>query len=461
MVDALEPCGFPPPQEILQNGAVRASMGVAVLSTENRTGVMRAAAAERLYSLLWAAGLGLLSGAACVGVRLLFRWMQYLLVGHGGLLPDAAARLSPLHRALVPTVGAVLATVVVKLARRWFRRKHLPDQREGYVEAVRFEHGRIPFASTAWSTASSTFSVATGAAIGREGSMIQFATALTSWLGSRRTMHGLSLPTKVACGVAAAVAAAYQAPIAAVFFVYEIVLGEWDWRHGPQLAVSSVAGWLVARTVLGAGPLFAAAGHVGFRGLLWTVPLALLLALLGPVYQKLLHAFDFLRRLPCPLVWGGVAVGLLSVVEPKVWGNGDAALLDALQHSPLLLGTATVLMLRLCATGASMGAGTVGGVFTPTLFAGASLGLIAAHLVHAPEPLLLVVTGLSVLLASATHAPWMAAWMAVELTGQWQMFPLLVVLNLAASKLARRISPHTLYEVAEPEYLKPTPAVQH
>lgn len=282
--------------------------------------------------------------------------------------------------------------------------------------------------------------------------MIQFATALTSWTGSRRVMHGLSLPMKVACGVAAAVAAAYQAPVAAVFFAYEIVLGEWEWSHLPQLAVSSIAGWLVACIVLGPGPLFAAVGHVGFHGLLWTLPLTLALALLGPVYQKLLHAFRFLQRLPWPLVWGGIAIGLLSIVQPKVWGNGDVALLDILQRSPMLLPVMGVLALRLCATGASLGAGTVGGVFTPTLFAGASLGLMAAHLLHAPEPLLLAITGLSVLLAAATHAPWMAAFMAVELTGQWQLLLLLPMLNLAASTLARRVSPHTLYEVAEPDF---------
>ena len=404
-----------------------------------------------MKSLCWAAALGVLSGGACVGVRLVFRWLQLLLVRHGGLLPDAAAALPPLGRALVPALGGLLATVTLLLARRWFQQGHAPAAYQGYVEAERFHHGRIPFASTAWRTASSAFSVATGAAIGREGSMIQFATALSSWLAVRRTAPFLSTRAKVGCGVAAAVAAAYQAPIAAVFFYYEIVLGEWDCDHLPQLAISSTAGWLMSRTLLGAGPIFAVAGHVPWAGVLWTVPLAIVLALVGPLYQRWLRACRFLRRLPLPLVWGGVAVGLLSLRVPGVWGNGDVALTNILRNSLLPLGLLQVLAFRLLATSASMGAGTVGGVFTPTLFAGAALGMLAAQCLHASTPVLLALAGLSALLAAVTRAPWMAAFMAVELSGQWHLLLLLPFLTLGASALAGRISPHTLYEIADPE----------
>jgi len=91
---------------------------------------------------------------------------------------------------------------------------------EDVVEAVRFGDGEIPFASTLWRTLSSAFSVATGAAIGREGSMIQFAAAAASWVGRRSGVRRASLGRQVSYGAAAAIAAAYSAPIAGMFFAF-------------------------------------------------------------------------------------------------------------------------------------------------------------------------------------------------------------------------------------------------
>ena len=108
------------------------------------------------------------------------------------------------------------------------------------------EMAEFLFSSTVWRTASSAFSVATGAAIGREGSMIQFAAAISSWVGERSPLRNLSLSRQVAYGAAAAVAAAYQAPIAGIFFATEIILGEWVCRTSlhcswPQALVGSLA----------------------------------------------------------------------------------------------------------------------------------------------------------------------------------------------------------------------------
>jgi CIC family chloride channel protein len=151
------------------------------------------------------------------------------------------------------------------------------------------------------------------------------------------------------------------------------------------------------------------------------------------------------RRLPVALLWGGLFVGLLSLLRPAVWGNGDVALMNALAGAPALGSVVFLLLIRLLATTACVGVGTVGGVFTPTLFAGASFGLIAGYLLHVDQPVLLAIAGLSALLAAVTHAPLMASLMAVELTGQYQLLPLLLVVNLGAWFVARSISPRSLY----------------
>jgi CIC family chloride channel protein len=141
-----------------------------------------------------------------------------------------------------------------------------------------------------------------------------------------------------------------------------------------------------------------------------------------------------------------------------VWGNGDAGLSAALGHADIrgLSITASalglLLLLRLTATTVCVGAGTIGGVFTPTLFTGAALGALAAYaLVHfsvAADPTLFAIAGMSALIAAATHAPLMAAFVSVELTGDWRLLPALLALDTLAWLVARKLSPDALYAIA-------------
>jgi len=401
-----------------------------------------------LASAVWAVVLGAASGLACVTVRLIFRILQWIFVQQTGMLPLAAATLPPARRILIPIIGAALATFLA-----WMMRKSAQDLHvEEYVEAVHLRDGRIPLVSTVWRTASSALSVATGAAIGREGSMIQFSAAISSWIGERSPLTNIPLSRQVAYGVAAAVAAVYQAPIAGVFFATEIVLNNWMRRDIPLLLLASSTGLLVSRLLLGAGPLFLVKGSLPItHDLLWILPLALVLGAAGPAYQKLLHLCGTAKRLPFALVWSGLAVGVLALIEPKVWGNGDFALAGVLQNKTKFFEIVSVFTYRLIATTFCVGTGTVGGVFTPTLFAGAALGLAAGQLLHSREPSILAICGMGLLMAAVTHAPLMAALMAVELTGQWHLLAVLLPCNLLASFVARTISHKSLYLIASPE----------
>ena len=388
---------------------------------------------------LWALAIGLVSGLGCVALRLSYQGLQWLFTGHGGLLPAAASALPLWRRALTPILGSAAASFVIWLSRRFQRDERFSE----YVEAVRLDNGRIAFVPTCWRTLSAAFSVATGASVGREGSMIQFAAALSSLLR----------PQFVACGVAAAVAAVYQAPIAGVFFAIEIVTGQVVWSELPCLLISAFASIAVSRPILGGGPIFAIRAPVtfSFPGL-WLVALAaVLLGALGPVYHRLIRSMQFAGKWPFALLWSGALVGLLSLNRAEVWGNGDRALLDVLQSSPAVNAILILLALRLTATAFCVGTGTVGGVFTPTLFAGSAIGLLAGRLLHVPNPLLFALLGMACLMAAVTHAPWMAAFMAVELTGQWHLLPLLLLCTLIAWQVARYLSPDSLYALATPQ----------
>lgn len=404
--------------------------------------------------LAWVAVLGLISGAACVAVRLLFRFLQWLFTGHSGLLSHAAAALSLWQRALIPVAGALGAMAVVELGHRFVK-----NGSEEYVEAVQRKGGHILFVPTLWRTLSSAFSIATGAAIGREGSMIQFATATTSWVGERFRRSHLPLATQVACGAAAAVATAYQAPLAGVFFAAEIVMGSLSFPALPLLLVASLSGWLVGALLLGHGPLFAVSEMPSLQlkadsTLIFLLLFPILIGFASPGYQWLIRSLKGTSKWPLPLLWSGVLVGVLSLKSTLVWGNGDAALLSMMQSSPAVNGLLLVLLLRLSATTFCVGTGTVGGVFTPTVFAGGALGYLLAHFFHIANPWMAAVLGMGCLLSAATHAPLMAGFMTVELTGQWHLLPMVLVSCALSWLVAQRLSSHSLYGIATTEPAK-------
>lgn len=391
-------------------------------------------------------------------LRKLLLALQWVFTGHAGLLRDAAAALPPWWRVGTPIIGAAIALLLLWIGSRIARAGDF----EEYIEAVRQRQGEIPFASTFWRTLASAFSVATGAAIGREGSMIQFAAATVAWCVTRleKRVAGIDRARLVACGVAAAVASVYQAPVAGVFFASEIVCGTLAWAEFPFFAIASYTGLVVSQLFLDHGPIFPAIGPTAFD--LKSAALCLLLAVLagalGPVYYWLIHSANAARKLPLALLWSGLVVGLLSLAHTEVWGNGDAALLEMMRFSPAIHAVLVILALRLCATIFCVGTGTIGGVFTPTIFAGCAIGLVfgqvcgqvfaqvGGHLL--PAPLLFAVIGIAALLAAATHSPLMAAFMAVELTSAWHLLPLTLTCSVIAWLVARSLSGRSLYALA-------------
>src|ERR1700761_223452 len=409
--------------------------------------------------------LGALSSLAAALLRLGFKGLMWCFTHVGSSPPLAAASLPPLRRFLTPVAGALCAIVVLVLRRRNARRLgREPRHYVEYVEAVRREHGHIPLVPNLWRTASAAFSVATGAAVGREGSMIQFAAAVTSWfqesLRRPRLRHLLPDPgLAVACGVAGGVTTAYMAPAAGLFFAAEIVLGDFRFDQLPQLALAAAAGWGVSIELLGSGPLYPTHVHLQLSWTLLLLPiLALAFGAFGPLYQRIIRSLRSVRRLPLALAIAGALVGALSLLDPRVWGNGDAGLSAALGQgvvpglSIAASSLAILLVLRTLATTFCVGAGTIGGVFTPTLFTGGALGALAAYaLVHfavPADPALFAIAGMSALIAAATHAPLMASFVAVELTGDWRLLPGLLVLNTLAWLLARRLFSDALYAIA-------------
>jgi CIC family chloride channel protein len=273
----------------------------------------------------------------------------------------------------------------------------------------------------------------------------------------------MSVTRLVALGTAAAVAAVYQAPLAGVFFAVEIVLGLNSLSRAaliqiPALALSAGAGALMSYLFLGRGPLFPVTTAMQFtwRDVLLILLGAVTVGSFGPVYFHVIEGLRLMKNLPWAMVWSAAVVGLFSCLRPETWGNGDSGVLDVMSGKISVEAAGIILILRLGATAACVGSGVIGGVFTPTVFAGSVLGLLYGSFVHtfaghASPAIGYAVLGIACLLASVTHAPLMAALMTIELTGTPHWFPVVLLCSLVSFRVSMVISPDSLYAVATPD----------
>ena len=265
----------------------------------------------------------------------------------------------------------------------------------------------------------------------------------------------------VACGAAGGIASAYNAPIGGALFVAEIVLGTLAMESFGPLVFSSVVATLTVRQFLGSNPLYEIP-HTSVQissnwEMLPLLALGLLAGLFGPWFLRGLRwserAFAA-TALPtyARLALGGLAVGALAVLAPEVVGNGYSVVGDLLRGGLLWKSVLLILTLKLVATAATFGSGAVGGVFTPTIFVGASLGCLFGQGVDAlwpghTQPVLSVFTlvGMGALLAATTHAPIMAIIMLFEMTLDYDIIMPLMLACVVAHYVATAIEPASIY----------------
>jgi CIC family chloride channel protein len=400
--------------------------------------------------IFWAALIGILGALASVAFREGAHLLERLFTGQSQSLVTAASSLVWWHRALVPIVGGALAGFILHLAGRAFISSRAVD----YMEAVLVGDGRIGFRATITNSLSSLLTIASGGSIGREGPMVQLAAMAGSKLA---LLARAAIPRRrlmVACGGAAGIAAAYNAPISGALFVSEIVLGSTAMESFGPLVVASVVASATTHQFLGYGPVYEVP-HVHFVSN-WELGFYVVLgALLGHLAPPFLALLDFAKsqfarlplRLPGQLAIGGLIVGVISVFVPQVWGNGYSVVGTILSGELVGVMLLAVLAAKLVATSATVGSGAVGGVFTPTLFVGCAIGALFGGVVHqllpnmTSEPAAYALVAMGGFLAGTTHAPLTSILMLFEMTLDYDIvLPLMLTCVIAhyTAKVYRR-----------------------
>jgi CIC family chloride channel protein len=394
---------------------------------------------ERQVTLVWAAVIGILGALVTEGFRRATDLLHFLFTGSEATIITSFERLPLWQRFLVPVIGGVLAGLTLWIGNRLIasvRQKSTTD----YMEAVVVGNGIISLRASLVKTISALFSISAGASIGREGPLVQLSSLAASLVGRLRNWPIPQRRQLVACGAAAGIASAYNAPIAGAFFVAEIVLGTVVVESLGPLILASVTATFLSRAFNGESPIYQSPA-LGLHTRWEIVPLCaigIFLGLLAPLYLQILRRTERLfskLALPVPakLGLGGAVVGLLAMFCPQVCGNGKGLVTSLFHQNWDFYSVLILVIVKLIATSATFGSGAVGGVFTPTLFFGSAIGVLYGQAVLyfapqlQPDPTMYGLMGMGSFLAATTGAPLMAILMVFELTLSYAIVPFLMV----------------------------------
>ena len=405
--------------------------------------------------LCWAALMGVMGA----GVVILFHEgifaIQRLVAGDQGEITEIIRELPWFGRLLFPTVGGLIAGLLL-----WLASRKKTEAASDYMEAVAIGDGRMAIGQGVLRSLSSLFTVASGGSIGREGAMVHLSSLAASMLGRFIYIGTVHLRLLVASGGAAGVAAAYGAPLAAAVFVAEIVLGSLSMQSLAPLLIAAASANITMRL---AGDYHAVYQMVDLQrvaGLeIWVfIILGVVTGVAAPGFLKLMSAGreHFVRTgipLWLRLALGGFLVGLLLIPVPDVAGNGFSIVWGLLHENWPWYVILSMLFAKVLATVLTVGSGAIGGVFTPALVVGAAFGALFGQLMHGlfPElgiqPNIYILVGMGAFLGAATSAPLMAILMLFEMTLSYELVLPLIVASVIAYFVSRMLAEVAMYEV--------------
>src|SRR5258708_5164385 len=360
------------------------------------------------------------------------------------------------RRLLVPVAGS--------LAMGFLLYRYFPDARGSGVPqtkaALFAREGRITLSTVLGKFFCTSATLASGIPLGREGPAVQVGAGIASLLGRGLGLRPEKVKALLPVGASAAIAAAFNTPMAAVVFSLEEVMGD---LHAPVLGsvvLASATSWATLRMVLGNHPLFVVPQYELVNPLEFGIYAILGIAggFLSVAFTKLLLGMRrrFLR-LPRKTRWwhpvaGGLMVGVMGCFVPQVLGVGYSFVGDALNGGMAFRLMALLVVLKLFAVTTSYASGNAGGIFGPSLFLGAMLGWTVGSVAHhllprqTANPGAYALVGMGVLFAGIVRAPMTSVLMIFEMTRDYSVIVPLMIANLVSLFISSRLQKQPIYE---------------
>jgi CIC family chloride channel protein len=378
------------------------------------------------------------------------------------LTEHAGARLYPGGGA---AWGRLLTPIVGSLTMGYLLFKYFPDARGSGVPqtkaALYARGGYISMGTVFGKFFCTAATLASGIPLGREGPSVQVGAGLSSVLGRKLGLSPEKVKALIPVGAAAAVAAAFNTPLAAVLFALEEVVGD---LHAPVLGsvvLASATSWAMLRLLLGNDPLFKVPQYQLVSP--WELGVYAVLGVLGGfvsvAFTKLLLGMrEYFLKLPGKTKWfqpvaGGIVVGIMACFVPQTLGVGYRHVGEALNGQMAVKLMLLLLLLKLIAVTVSYASGNAGGIFGPALFLGAMLGGAVGTVAHQFSPALTAAPGAYALVGMGTafagivRAPMTSVVMIFETTRDYAVIVPLMISNLVSFFISSKFQPDPIYEV--------------
>jgi len=438
------------PDTTLNSPAPRHDSAASVATTLRRITAQLSFDEDRFFLIL-AVFIGIFAGLAVVCFRITMEWARLYLLG-STLTP------SPLRAFLAPCLTGLFISVLIFTIFRGAAGSGLNQTKA----ALYVFDGYIPIRTVIGKFITASLAIGSGHSLGPEDPSLQIGAGLASAVGTRLKLSRKKMRLLAPVGAAAGLAAAFNAPISAVLFVIEEVIGHWSAGILGAIVLAAVSSVVTMRLFLGAEPLFRipSVGVIRWQELVAYAVLGILGGIASVVFSKAIGWLrPKLKATPQALQFlypgiAGLLIGLIAFAGfPQVMGAGydfmDQAMHD--QYTWEVLGI--LVGLKILATTLSFASGTPGGMFAPTLFIGAMLGgavgtverLFFPNLTGSVGTYALV--GMGVLFAGFLRAPITSVFMALEVSGDYSIILPVLVANMFSYLISRRLQAVPILEL--------------
>ncbi len=405
---------------------------------------------ERLFLIL-SIFIGVLSGLLVVSFRVAIEWIKILTLG-------SSPHPHEPRLIIVPTCAGLFVAVLV----RWV----FPGARGSGVNqtkaALYIYNGYISFKTVVGKFIGSAIAIGCGHSLGPEDPSLQIGAGVASIVARKLRLSRQSLRLFAPIGAAAGLAAAFNAPISAILFVIEEVIGYWSAAVLGSVVLAAISSVSVARIFWGSAPMFriptvtlrdprelTAYAVLGVIGGLSAFVFAKALGSLRPRLRAMSQNVQLLQ----PAI-AGLLVGLIGYYGlPQVMGPGYEVMDQALHGQFTWQFLAALVVFKMLATTLSFSSGTPGGMFAPTLFLGTMLGAAVGTVEHTLLPHAssavgsYALVGMGVLFAAFLRAPLTSVFMVLETSGNYSIILPVILANTIAYLISRSLQPTPIFEL--------------
>ena len=406
---------------------------------------------EEVFFLILSVFIGIFSGLAVVCFRLAIDWMHLALLGP---LPQTHGwRLFA-----VPSLAGLAVAVLVLHVFPGIRGSGVNQTKA----ALYIFNGFIPFRTAIGKFICAALAIGSGQSLGPEDPSLQIGASIASALGRQLEISREKLRLMAPVGAAAGLAAAFNAPISAVLFVIEEVIGRWSAGILGSVVLSAVSSVVIVRWFLGSEPLFRipvttfkrpteliAYAVLGIVGGLASVAFAKSIGYLRPLLKSLPRWTQYFQP-----ALAGLLVGLIAFLGfPQIMGAGYDAMDQAMHGQYAWKVLAILAVLKIVATTLSFVSGTPGGMFAPTLFIGAMLGGAVGDIERFYFPHLTgstgtyVLVGMGVLFAGFLRVPMTSVFMVLEVSGNYEIIVPVIVANTFSYLVSRGLQSIPIFDM--------------